>query len=339
MEVPALNEGEVLIKNIYTTLCGSDLHTYCGKRNEKTPTVLGHEIVGTIAAFSDSHNHQDFDAQELKIGDRVTWAVFSADPQEKWLNNGMPQKSEGLFKYGHAQIQNNDIFHGGLGDFTILKKHTAVFKLPDDLPTPIAATINCAVATVAGAMRMAGEVKGKNVLVTGLGLLGTLAVAMCKTQGANEIIALDVSAERLEQAKRFGATAICLSGDDAQMKANLTSRSIDVTLEMSGAPEAAELGIEVLGIGGIAVWIGAVFKTRKVEIDAEQIIRRIITITGLHNYNFEDLQNALAFMTNHHKDFPFDEIIAKEFSLAEAAEAFEYAMKHKPLRVGINISK
>jgi putative phosphonate catabolism associated alcohol dehydrogenase len=333
MEVPKLNPAEILVKNTYTTLCGSDLHTFCGKRNEKTPTVLGHEIVGTISEIGESHNHLDFNGEALKVGDRVTWAVFVAPPQEIWIDKGMPQKSDHLFKYGHAQIKGDDIFHGGLGDFTVLKEHTAIFKLPENLPTAIASTINCAVATVAGAMRLAGSVKGKTVLVTGMGLLGNLAVAMAKVQGAKEIIAVDITEARLEQAKRFGAMRTYLID---HIKAD---HKVDVALEMSGAPEAAELGLEMLCIGGIAVWVGAVFKTRKIEIDAEQVIRSMITIKGLHNYNFEDLGYALKFMTDHHQDFPFDEMIEKEFPLAEATKAFEYALQHKPLRVGIYIDE
>lgn len=334
MQVPTLKTNEILVRNTYTTLCGSDLHTYCGKRNEKTPTVLGHEIVGKIAEFGEGYNRIDFNGNELKIDDRVTWAVFVSHPQEIWIDRGMPQKSDHLFKYGHAQIAGDDVFHGGLGEFTILKEHTAVFKLPENLPTAIAATINCAVATVAGAMRLAGNVKGKTVLITGMGLLGNLAVAMAKVQGAEKIIAVDIAEARLAQAKRFGATHTYLMNSEY-----LSSHKIDVTIEMSGAPEAAELGVEMLGIGGIAVWIGAVFKTRKIEIDAEHVIRKIVTIKGLHNYNFEDLQYALKFMTAHHQEFPFDEIIEKEFPLSEAASAFDYALQHKPLRVGVYIDE
>lgn len=49
--VPELQPGEILIRNTYVTLCRSDLNTFCGKRIEPTPTILGHEIAGTIAAF------------------------------------------------------------------------------------------------------------------------------------------------------------------------------------------------------------------------------------------------------------------------------------------------
>nr|WP_152542235.1 hypothetical protein [Pedobacter sp. V48] len=106
---------------------------------------------------------------------------------------------------------------------------------------------------------------------------------------------------------------------------------------MSGSPDAIELGITSLRTGGTAIWAGAVFKTRKIGIDAEQIIRKLLIIKGLHNYNFQDLQYALNFIKEHHLNFPFSDIVSKEFSLTEAQEAFEYAIAHRPLRVGVKM--
>lgn len=338
-ELPRLKSGEILIKNIYTTLCGSDLHTYCGKRIEKTPTVLGHEVVGKIVDFALDHNHKDFNGETILIGDAVTWAVFAATPQTEWLEREMPQKSNDLFKYGHAKVEDENIFHGGLGDYTILKAHTIVLKIPAELPIPIAATVNCAVATVTGALRLAGSVSNKTVLITGLGLLGNIATAMCKIAGAKEIVTVDINSDRLNQSKRFGATKTYQIPLQTEETPDFLLNNIDVVLEMSGAPEGTELGLDCLKVGGIAVWIGAVFKTRKIQIDAEQIIRKLITIKGLHNYNFEDLKQALVFMTKHHGDFPFNEVVEKEFPLNEATEAFEYALNYKPLRVGIYIDE
>lgn len=55
-KLPELRPGEILVQNHYTTICGSDLHTFCGLRKEKTPTVLGHEIVGKVIKISDAHS-------------------------------------------------------------------------------------------------------------------------------------------------------------------------------------------------------------------------------------------------------------------------------------------
>ncbi|RQO75503.1 alcohol dehydrogenase [Pedobacter sp. KBW06] len=337
-EIPALRSGEVLIKNLYTTICGSDLHTFAGLRKEKTPTVLGHEIVGRIVAIDKNHPGIDMAGNTLAIGDLVTWAIFCSAPQENWLSKGMPQKSEDLFKYGHAQITTEDVFHGGLSEYCMLKEHTCILKVPDDLPLPIAATINCALATVAGAIRLAGPLEGKNILITGLGLLGNIAAAMSKVAGAKEIIAVDVITDRLEGSRAFGAGFAYSSLEEANLREILANHKIDIVFDMSGSPDAIELGIESLGIGGIAVWAGAVFKTRKIGIDAEQVIRKLITIKGLHNYNFGDLQYALNFIAEQHQHFPFSTVVSKEFPLEEAQEAFEYAMQHRPLRVGIKLN-
>lgn len=337
IELPALKTGEILIKNAYTTICGSDLHTFCGLRQEKTPTVLGHEIVGRIIQIDAAHSALDYAGQHLHIGDLVTWAVFCSSPQPEWTAKGMPQKAENLFKYGHAQIVGNDAFHGGLGDYCILKANTAILKIPNELPLPIAATINCALATVAGTIRLAGDLNGKTILITGLGLLGNVTAAMAKVAGAKNIIAIDINDERLAQAKTFGVDFAYHSTSQEDLPETLAKHQINAVFDMSGAPDAIELGINALTIGGIAVWAGAVFKMRKIAIDAEQIVRKIITIKGLHNYNFEDLRYALDFISNNYQKFPFDKVVAKEFALEDTQKAFEYAVAHKPLRVGVKI--
>lgn len=334
LEIPALKKGELLVKNLYTTICGSDLHTYCGLRQEKVPTVLGHEIVGEVLAFSADHNQKDHLGNVLNVGDRVTWTIFSSDPDSLLAKQGMPQKGEGLFKYGHAQVTADDALHGGLSSHCILKPGTAVLKVSTAVPLPVAALINCAIATVAGALRMAGVVKDKKILITGSGLLGITCAAMCRAEGASYIHLADINAERLSYAQDFGADETHLLSDPSIS----LPEDIDVAFDMSGSADAMENSLAQLAIGGTAVWIGAVFHTRKVAIDAEQVIRRLITIKGLHNYNLADFVAAVAFINENHQVFPFEKVVAQEFDLLAADEAFQYAVAHKPLRVGINLT-
>jgi len=332
--LPVLKPEEILIKNLFTTLCGSDLHTYCGVRQEKTPTVLGHEIVGEIIAFGEGHPQSDYSGQPLKIGDRVTWTIFAADKNSPQSQVGMPQKSDVLFKYGHTMLTKDDALHGGLSTHCVLRKGTAVLKLPKDIPLPVAATINCAVATVAGALRLAGNVQNKTILITGSGLLGVICTAMCHVAGASEIHLTDVDALRLEQGKGFGASQLHLFNETLD---TLPSR-VDIAFDMSGSPDAMEDGLNRLDVGGIAVWVGAVFKNRNINVNAENVVRKLISIKGLHNYNFEDFATAVAFVKKHHQTYPFKNIVSKEFNLTDAEQAFRYAMENKPLRVGININ-
>jgi putative phosphonate catabolism associated alcohol dehydrogenase len=342
-ELPELAEGEVLIRNVYTTLCGSDLHTFCGVRKENTPTVLGHEIVGKVVKINERHSGKDYSGNVLNVGDIVTWSIFAADPASEMSQLGMPQKTSGVFKYGHATVTENDAFHGGLAEYCVLKPHTVILKIPENVSLAVAATLNCAVATVAGALRLAGRVEGKTVLITGSGLLGMVCAAMCKDAGAKKIIAADISPQRLQQSLAFGVDETCLmtpdSGAEKESALSSLDTNMEVVFDMSGSPEAMEEGMAALGIGGVAVWVGAVFRQRKVMMDAEQIIRRLITVKGLHNYNYEDFVYALDFMRRCVKRFPFEQIVGKEFSLDEAEQAFDYALKNKPLRVGIRMEE
>jgi putative phosphonate catabolism associated alcohol dehydrogenase len=334
----AIAPDEVLVRVLYTTICGSDLHTYCGLRKEATPTVLGHEITGCIEEIGSGHSHTDHAGAYLQRGNRVTWSVFASDPGSPYSLQGMPQKGAGLFKYGHAQIAGQEVFHGGLAEYCILKKGTALFKIPDAVPLPVAATINCAVATVAGAIRLAGShMQGKTVLITGMGLLGINCVAMCHSAGAAKIIVADNNPSRLQTALQFGAhvTLALEQGNPG----NRQLSGVDIVFDMSGAPDAMEFGLETLAIGGTAIWVGAVFHTRSIQLNAEQVIRNMLTIKGLHNYNYEDLQAAVGFISENWSRYPFSQVVQQEFSLEEAQAAFEYAVAHKPLRVGIRIKQ
>ncbi len=337
-EVRTLLPGEVLVKNLYTTICGSDLHTYSGVRKEQCPTVLGHEIVGEIMEVGAEHTGLDDAGNPLNVGDRITWSVFSSDADCRCSRMGMPQKGDNLFKYGHAKVAGEEVFHGGLGSHCILKPGTAILKVPSGMPLPVAATINCAIATVAGALRLAGPVEGRRVLVTGMGLLGITAVAMCLEAGAAEVTAADIDPKRLALAQAFGAQhAIHLPEMNAQEK-NALIKSQDITLDMSGAPDAIEFGLRALDTGGVAVWVGSVFATRPIAVDAEMMVRKMLTIKGLHNYNYIDFRYAVDFMSANCNKYPFARTIEKEFPLSETVLAFEYALQHKPLRVGVSIN-
>jgi putative phosphonate catabolism associated alcohol dehydrogenase len=337
--IPATTDGEILIKNEYTTLCRSDLYTFSGKRTEKTPTILGHEIVGRIEHFGNGTLEIDVRGNQLEVGDRVTWAIFASDPASEMARKGIPQKAPGLFKYGHERVTAESTLHGGLSQFTLLRKNTPVIKISETIPLPVAATINCAVATVAGAIRLAGEINGKNILVSGTGMLGIIACAMCRVKGAKIVFALDIDAERLKIAKLFGAhkTALPDTMEKIEISAPGSSKIYDVVLEFSGIPATIEQTLDYLVVGGTAVWIGATFPARSTRIDAEKIVRNLHTIKGLHNYNEDDLVAAVHFMEENHNNFPFLSLVHDQFTLNEVNKAFQYAISANPHRVGIKI--
>ena len=331
IQIPELKEGEILIKNEYTTLCRSDLNTYCGKRNEKTPTILGHEVVGRIVDFGPDTSSFDLKGNRLSVQDRITWAIYASDPNTLQSKAGIPQKSPDLFKYGHEQLSESNSLHGGLGEFIILREHTPIIKISEAVPLPVAAIINCAVATVAGAIRSAGTLKGKRVLVSGAGMLGMVACAMARVYEAAKVVAIDVNEDRLKKAKEFGADELY----NTRLDKIRSNELFDVVFELSGITSAMQDTLSKLVIGGVAVWVGATYPQPALRINAEEVVRKLLTIKGLHNYNSEDLKEAVNFIELHYQLFPFEKLVEKQFTLEETDAAFRYGIDKNPFRVGI----
>lgn len=338
--LPPLRPGEVLVRNEYTTLCRSDLNTFCGKRTEKTPTILGHEIVGRIAAFGPNAPAKDCRGAALRVGDLVTWAIYASDPTSPLARQGMPQKGEGLFKYGHEQISPTQHLHGGLAEYCVLRQHTPIIRVNPAIPLSVLALINCAVATVAGSLRLAGEIKDCNVIVAGAGMLGIFGCAMARVAGAKHVITVDIDDARLATAKGFGADlTVNLRPQspplNTQLAALLPDESMTVALDYSGVPDTMEALLASLGIGGTLVLVGAVHPQRPLQINAELVVRNLHTIKGLHNYNEQDLVAAVNFIEQHHARFPFAGLVHDEFDLDSVNEAFAYALTSGAHRVGV----
>lgn len=340
--VPELSEGQILVRNEYTTLCRSDLNTYSGKRFEKTPTILGHEIVGRIVAMGPGARETDCRGEPLVAGDRVTWAIYASNPASRYSKMGIPQKAEDLFKYGHEQATPHNHLHGGLSEYCILRRNTPVIRVSPALPLQLAALINCSVSTVAGAMRLAGSVEGKSVLISGVGMLGVIACAMCRVEGAGSVLALDVNEERLRVARKFGADSVLNLDSEGSVENWMThhqgSEPILCCMDFSGQPDTMETALHMLGTGGTAIWIGATYPQRDLAVNAEKIVRRVQVIKGLHNYNEADFVKAVNFMESHHPDFPFEDLVQDTFPLERVNEAFEHATATNAFRVGVSLN-
>lgn len=335
--LPTLQEEEVLVKIEYTTICTSDLHTYFGRRTSPMPSILGHEIMGTIEAIG-SGGKRDYSGKLLTIGDRITWMVYAFDPCCDNALKGYPQKSENLYKYGHQKISENDMLNGGFASHCHLKKGTELFLLSNEISNQVAAPINCTHATVSGAIRVSAKNPvNKICLVVGAGMLGLSACAQLKALGASKIIVMDIDASRLGYAKKFGAThTVLLDPSTGEISVGAEDfQNVDFAIETSGNPKTIELTLSGLAIGGVLTLVGSIFNQDNISINAENIVRNLLTIRGLHNYTPEDLKNAIDFIQRHHGDFPFQELVGAEFKLEDLTEAFECANNWKFYRVGI----
>ncbi len=337
--LPVAAAGEAVVKIDCCTLCGSDLHTIRGTRTEPTPSILGHEVLGHVVSLGEPPL-QDIAGQDLQVGDRVTWSPAVSCGTCDRCDRGLPQKCRKLHKYGHAVAEGEHALSGGLAEYIVLQRGSAVAKLGDSIADDVACPVNCATATVAAAFRTAGDVAGRRVLIMGAGLLGLTGAAFAATQSAAHITVCDPEVARLELAKKFGASSVVRWHDDPavlqrQFAEASGSDRFDLVLELSGAASAVECCLRTGDIGAQIVLVGSVMDSADVALNPTHVVRNWLSIHGVHNYAPEDLLTAVTFLEQHHAAFPFADIVARSFPLAEINEAIDFALRERPIRVAV----
>lgn len=336
-DVPEPEGGDVLIRVTGCTLCGSDLHTYTGRRSAPVPSILGHEILGRIEALGPAAPRHDEAGQELRPGDRVTWSIMASCGRCLFCERGLPQKCTRLRKYGHESLESGRALSGGLAEYCMLAPGTSILRLADDLTDDRVCPANCATATVAAALRTAGELRDRTVLIQGAGMLGLTACAMARAAGASAVVCCDLNAARLERAEQFGATHLTPPAAAGEVVSRITAgHGVDVAVELSGSPAAFEDGLRLIRTGAIYVLVGAVFPSRPVALELEQLVRRHLTIHGIHNYTPRDLLAAVRFLSEGRR-YPFESLVSRWLPLADVEQAFQAAQSPGVFRLGIRL--
>ncbi|MBO9625965.1 MAG: alcohol dehydrogenase catalytic domain-containing protein [Microbacterium sp.] len=315
----ALGDGDVLVAVEMSTICGSDVHTVQGRRAAPTPLVLGHESVGRVIATGDD-GAVAVDGTPLRIGDRVVWSVtISCGACDRCLA-GLSQKCRTLGKYGHDRVGGHGDLTGAFGSHVQLRAGTAIVRVPEALPAAALAPASCATATAWAAVARSGRsLDGAAVRIHGAGLVGLSAAAIAVDQGAI-VEVLDPNPERRALAARFGATAL--------------DREPDVVIEASG--HAVAQALDGVAVGGTVVLVGSVFPADPVPLDAESIVRRLLTITGVHNYTGSELADAVAFLAGRGRAYPFADAVGEVRQLADLDAALAAASAPgAPLRIGL----
>lgn len=334
--IPTPGRGEVLVDISCSTICGSDLHTWHGRRQEPVPCVLGHEIVGRIVSFGPGAPRVDLRGEPLQEGDRITWTLAASCGECFFCVRGLPQKCEHLFKYGHSSISPGREFSGGFAECCLLNAGTGIVKIPETLSDALAAPANCAVATVAAAFRLAGPVEGATVAVLGCGVLGLTAAAMARHLGAAEVVTCDIDAGRAHLAHGFGSHTFALPAELSEKVGDLTrGRGADVTMEFSGSSAAVASAFAATRTGGVSIIAGTTTPGGKVEIDPNELVRRMLTIRGLHNYAPQDLVSAIDFLSDSVESVPYEMIQGDAFPLAEIEAAFAASSARGGIRMAL----
>ena len=333
--------GEALVRVRMCTICRSDIHSYLGHRPNPLPGVLGHEIIGTLVALG-AGVERDMRGEVLCVGDRVTWSeYFVPGPSYRSDVLDLPQKSPGVEKYGHLAATTEPHHHGGFGQYCYILPRSWILRLPVDLSDEEATPINCGVATVACIIERADLGLGGTVAVQGLGLLGLYAAAMARASGARRVIGIDGVPARRELGRRFGCDEVldpgAMSGADlvARVKTLCAPEGADAVIEVCGDAAVIPAGLQMLRVGGRYVLGGVVNPGSTVTLDANQILRQLITVVGVHNYHPRHLVQALDFVTANRKRFPLGALVDGRYRLDQVDDAMADAAARRVLRAAI----
>jgi alcohol dehydrogenase len=339
--LPQVGKGCILVKITCCTICGSDVHSWTGRRPAPVPIILGHEIVGTIVELGDGVTHDSGD-RPLAIGDRITWTIMDNCGKCYFCREkGLMMKCRHLKKYGHDSCAEPPHFIGGFAEYCYITPGTCVIKVPDTLTDEEVAPANCALATVVAGWEAIGIEPFENVLIQGAGALGFYAAALAKYYGSRRIIVTDILEHRLEFIKRFGATDVLNTRtmkDHEIVKAiqSLTDGfGVDCTMEVAGIPSLIPLGLKCLRIGGRFVEIGNSFPKANFSYDACDIVWRRLTIKGVHNYDAKHLQMGVNFLEETQNQFPFNEIVTHRVNLHDINKGLHIAGSGEAIRVAV----
>jgi len=250
--IPEPLAGEVLVKVSACGVCHTDLHVMKAEVAFPTPAVMGHEISGTVAALGPG-------VAGPPVGTKVVSAFImpcgfcpacGAGRDDLCDSFFAMNRLKGTLYDGTTRLRRKDgtpiamYSMAGLAEYSVVPA-TDVFPLVDGLPLEESAVLGCAVFTGYGAVRHAADLRGgERIAVVATGGVGLTIVQIAKAFGASQIIAVDVRDDKLDAAKKIGATDVVNSTkvDAVKTIREMTGGvGVDVAFEVLGRPELKAL--------------------------------------------------------------------------------------------------
>ncbi|AHF79055.1 Alcohol dehydrogenase GroES domain-containing protein (plasmid) [Sodalis praecaptivus] len=272
------NDDQVLIKVERGGICGSDIHYFlhgrAGMSILKTPMILGHEFVGTVEQASAESG--------LTAGQRV--AVNPSQPCQtcRYCREGKQNLCRAMRFMGSAQFFPH--VNGGFADYVAVLPYQCVPYASHADPKVIAFAEPLAVCI--HAVRQAGDLIGKKVLVTGAGPIGCLVIAAVLAAGATEVIATDISERCRALALEMGAREAADPRDDTLLTQwQADGGRFDVCFEASGATAAVASTVALTRPGGTIVQLG--MGSPSVDYPIGPLLVKEIQLRGSFRFNGE----------------------------------------------------
>lgn len=275
---PDLRPGMALLRVRRVGICGSDLHYFdhgrCGGFVPANPFVLGHELTGTIAELGTG-------VAGLSLGARVTVNPARACGACEYCRAGRGNLCGHTIMLGSASTKPPT--DGAMAEYVMVRADQC-HELPDSVDDGLGAMIE-PLAVVLHAMKQAGPVAGKRVLVTGGGPIGLLAAMTARAFGAAPVALSDVVKGRRDNARLLAADEVLdpAAPDLAARVRELTGDGFDMVFEASGAAPALRQAFDLIRRGGTIVQIGTL-PADDLPLPANQVMAREIRFVGSFRY-------------------------------------------------------
>ncbi|MBK1875849.1 L-threonine 3-dehydrogenase [Pelagicoccus mobilis] len=311
MRVPTPSYGinDVLIRVDRTGICGTDLHIYVwddwARQTIPPPLVIGHEFVGEIVALGE--NVSDF-----KVGDVVSG--------EGHVVCGRCRNCMAGRRHYCADTKGVGVTRPGAFAEYISLPMTNIWHHAPGIDLDVASIFDPFGNAVHTALTF--PVLGEDVLITGAGPIGVMAVAIAKHAGARHVVITDVNPYRLGLANQLGATLAVdvrhSSIQAAQEKLGL-KEGFDVGLEMSGNPQALNDMIDNMCHGGKIAMLG--IPSQSIAIDWSHLVLNMLTIKGVYGRKMYETWYQMTVLLESGLDI--SPVITHHFHYTEFEKAFE----------------
>ena len=342
--MPEVGDGDILVKVEGCGVCGTDAHEFKRDPFGLIPVALGHEGTGEIVKMGKDVK-ADSAGKPLKVGDKVVTCMIFKDNPDITMFDLNKQNVGGADVYG---LLPDDEIHlnGWFSDYILIRKGSTVFNVSDlDLKSriliePCAVLIHAVErAKTTGILRF-----NSRVVVQGCGPIGLICIAILRTMGIENIVAVDGNQQRLDFAKRMGADNSvnfmnhkgieALSG---AVKEAFGGYEADFAFQCTGSPVAHANIYKFIRNGGGLCELGFFINGGDATINPHfDLCSKEITLVGSWVYTLRDYATTFDFLKRAKAiGLPMDDLITHEFPLEQINEAHVTNLKQEGLKIAI----
>ncbi len=342
--IPEVGDDDILVKVEGCGICGTDAHEFKRDPFGLIPVALGHEGTGEIVKMG-KNVKKDSAGKDLHIGDKVVTCMIFKDNPDITMFDLNKQNVGGADVYG--LLPDDDIhLNGWFSDYIFVRGGSTIFNVSDlDLDSriliePCAVLIHAVErAKTTGILRF-----NSRVAVQGCGPIGLICIAVLRTMGIENIVAVDGNEKRLEMAKEFGATKTVnfkdFQGIEALaggVEAAFDGHLADFAFQCTGSPVAHANIYKFIRNGGGLCELGFFINGGDATINPHfDICSKEITIVGSWVYTLRDYATTFDFLKRAKGiGLPLEKLITHRFPLEDINEAHQTNLKMTGLKIAI----